>query len=99
NLLGQREQPKTEKSYSHGSTSRQYRHERLAVMSVEEMRRMPPKMGLLAYRRVRPVLLDLQAWLDRADARQVKAGKVATETAQRQVFTEQRAQAATRRRG
>ncbi|MGC0252152.1 TraM recognition domain-containing protein [Pseudactinotalea sp. Z1748] len=98
NLLGQREEIKTERSYSEGSTSRQYRHERLAVMSIEEMRRMPAKLGLLAYRRVRPVLLDLEAWIDRGDARQVKAGKAATESAQREVFAEQRAQASARRR-
>ena len=37
-------------------------------MSVDEIRRLPPSTGLLAYRNRRSVLLDLAGWDERPDA-------------------------------
>jgi hypothetical protein len=55
-------------------------------MSVDEIRRLPPSTGLLAYRNRRSVLLDLAGWDERADARAIKTGKRETEQEQQRVF-------------
>ena len=55
-------------------------------MSVDEIRRMPQTLGLLAYRNRRGVLLDLAGWDERRDARSIAVGKRATEREQREVF-------------
>jgi hypothetical protein len=55
-------------------------------MSVDEIRRMPPTVGLLAYRNRRGVLLDLAGWDDRRDARAIQSGKRETEREQQGVF-------------
>ncbi|MGA1827552.1 TraM recognition domain-containing protein [Microbacterium sp.] len=87
-LLGSRDTRRTQKSWSTGQpghhTSEQ--HERRPLMSVDEIRRMPPTLGLLAYRNRRGVLLDLAGWDERADARTIAVGKRDTEREQRDVF-------------
>ncbi|MDL9978617.1 type IV secretory system conjugative DNA transfer family protein [Microbacterium sp. ASV49] len=87
-LLGSRQARRTQRSWSTReaghSTSEQ--HERLPLMSVDEIRRMPQTIGLLAYRTRRGVLLDLSGWDERRDARAIKTGKRETETEQRAVF-------------
>nr|WP_199692378.1 hypothetical protein [Microbacterium telephonicum] len=55
-------------------------------MSVDEIRRMPPEVGLLAYRNRRSVLLDLTGWDRRRDAREIKSGKATTEQEQLATF-------------
>lgn len=88
-LLGTRQTKRTQRSWSTResghSTSEQ--HERLPLMSVDEIRRMPQTVGLLAYRNRRGVLLDLSGWDERRDARAIVAGKRETEREQREVFT------------
>lgn len=88
-LLGSRDTRRTQRSWStqqYGhSTSEQ--HERRPLMSVDEIRRMPQSLGLLAYRNRRSVLLDLSGWDSRRDARTITTGKTATEQEQRDVFT------------
>lgn len=59
-------------------------------MSVDEIRRMPQNIGLLAYRNRRGVLLDLAGWDARRDAREIQSGKRATEQDQQTVFAEAR---------
>ena len=49
------------------------------LMSVDEIRRMPQTVGLLAYRNRRGVLLDLAGWDERRDARDIQTGKRETE--------------------
>lgn len=87
-LLGTRQTRRTQRSWSTReaghSTSEQ--HERLPLMSVDEIRRMPQTVGLLAYRTRRGVLLDLNGWDERRDARAIKSGKRETESEQRAVF-------------
>lgn len=56
-------------------------------MSVDEIRRMPETLGLLAYRNRRGVLLDLAGWDERRDADDIQHGKRITEDEQRTVFT------------
>jgi type IV secretory pathway TraG/TraD family ATPase VirD4 len=89
-LLGTRRTRRTQRSWSTReaghSTSEQ--HERLPLMSVDEIRRMPQTVGLLAYRNRRGVLLDLAGWDERHDARAIQLGKRETETEQRAVFTD-----------
>ncbi|MBN9154717.1 MAG: TraM recognition domain-containing protein [Microbacterium sp.] len=87
-LLGTRETRRTQRSWSTRdsghSTSEQ--HERRPLMSVDEIRRMPQSLGLLAYRNRRGVLLDLAGWDERHDARRIETGKRDTEREQREVF-------------
>ena len=98
-LLGNREEDRRSRSYSDQGTSHSVQKERLTLITAEEMRRMPQTLGLLTYRNIRPVLLELDAWIDRDDAKEIQAAKRSTETAQRQVFAEQAALAqATRER-
>lgn len=87
-LLGTRDTHRNQKSWSTTqaghNTSEQ--HERRPLMSVDEIRRMPQTLGLLAYRNRRGVLLDLAGWDKRPDAHTIAAGKRDTEHEQRQVF-------------
>ncbi|MAO81918.1 MAG: hypothetical protein CMH82_14915 [Nocardioides sp.] len=89
-LLGTRQTKRTQRSWSTRevghSTSEQ--HERLPLMSVDEIRRVPQTVGLLAYRNRRGVLLDLSGWDERRDARDIQTGKRATEQDQQSVFAE-----------
>lgn len=87
-LLGHRENRRTQRSWSTNQSGHQTseHHERLALMSVDEIRRMPPTMGLLAYRNRRGVLLDLAGWDERRDASAIQSGKRITEQEQRDVF-------------
>lgn len=88
-LLGNRDTRRTQRSWSTResghSTSEQ--HERRPLMSVDEIRRMPQNLGLLAYRNRRGVLLDLTGWDERGDVRTIRAGKAQTEAEQQAVFT------------
>ncbi|MGZ0712587.1 type IV secretory system conjugative DNA transfer family protein (plasmid) [Coraliomargarita sp. W4R53] len=87
-LLGTRQTRRTQRSWSTResghSTSEQ--HERLPLMSVDEIRRMPQTVGMLAYRNRRGVLLDLAGWDERRDSRDVQLGKRDTEREQQGVF-------------
>ncbi|GAA1738785.1 hypothetical protein GCM10009746_21830 [Microbacterium paludicola] len=89
-LLGTRQTRRTQRSWStrEAGHSTSEHHERLALMSVDEIRRMPQNVGLLAYRNRRGVLLDLSGWDERRDARDIQAGKRSTEAEQQGVFTE-----------
>ena len=70
-------------------------HERRPLMSVDEIRRLPPTAGLLAYRNRRSVLLDLAGWDARRDARAIQTGKRETEQEQRVTFEDARRAPAT----
>jgi type IV secretory pathway TraG/TraD family ATPase VirD4 len=91
-LLGTRDTRRTQRSWSSReaghNTSEQ--HERRPLMSVDEIRRMPQSVGLLAYRNQRGVLLDLSGWDERHDARAIQSGKTETEREQRVVFAASR---------
>lgn len=90
-LLGRRDVDRKGKTFTDNGTSQQLSREHQSLMSIDEMRRLSSELGLLSYRSRRPILLDLQAWIDRKDAATVKAGKKTTEAAQRLVFSEQSA--------
>lgn len=89
-LLGTRQRTRTQRSWSSDkmghSTSEHL--ERLPLMEIAEIRRMPPTVGLLAYRDRRSVLLDLTGWDERRDAPDILQAKRETETEHRVVFTE-----------
>lgn len=87
-LLGTRDARRTERSWNtaqHGHHTSE-RQDRLPLMSVDEIRRMPETLGLLAYRNRRGVLLDLAGWDARPDAKAIQHGKRSTEAEQRTVF-------------
>jgi type IV secretion system protein VirD4 len=88
-LLGTRDTHRTQRSWSTEKTGHTTteQHERRPLMSVDEIRRMPPTVGLLAYRNRRGVLLDLAGWDERRDAAQIRTGKRHTEAEQHAVFT------------
>ena len=92
-LMGERNVRKQSYSYSRGGSSSSEQTDRQALMGVDEIRRMPETMGLLAYRNRRPVLLDLQGWIERRDAKLIQEGKRATEAEARLVFAERAAAA------
>jgi type IV secretory pathway TraG/TraD family ATPase VirD4 len=87
-LMGERNvrQKSYSRSDSGSSTNEQTASEPL--MSVDEIRRMPETMGLLAYRNRRPVLLNLTGWTERSDAKEIQAGKRSTEADAQLVFAE-----------
>ncbi|MDN4597723.1 type IV secretory system conjugative DNA transfer family protein [Leifsonia virtsii] len=97
-LLGTRRIRNTGHSYNDNGSSTNVQNEKVPVMTIDEIRRMPETVGLLAYRNRRGILLDLRGWTDRDDARQVSDGKKLTELDQQAVFAEQY-QAALDRRG
>jgi Type IV secretory pathway, VirD4 components len=88
-LLGLRRVRNTGRSYTDSGSSTNVNHEKVPVMTIDEIRRMPETIGLLAYRNRRGILLDLKGWTARDDARQVRTGKQLTEADQQVVFAEQ----------
>ncbi|MDP3209752.1 MAG: TraM recognition domain-containing protein, partial [Rhodoglobus sp.] len=91
-LLGYRERRRTQQSWSseRAGFHTSEHHERLPLMSADEIRRLPHNIGLLAYRNRRAVLLDLNSWDQRKDARAIQTAKSGTEAEQKSVFAEQR---------
>ena len=91
-LLGTRETSRVQRSWStrDAGHSKSEQHERRPLMSVDEIRRLPPTAGLLAYRNRRSVLLDLAGWDERHDARAIQSGKRETEREQRVTFEDAR---------
>lgn len=87
-LLGTRDTRREQRSWSTRDVghSTSEHHERRPLMSVDEIRRLPPTAGLLAYRNRRSVLLDLAGWDARRDARAIQTGKRETEQEQRVTF-------------
>ena len=87
-MLGSRDYRRTSRSWSSDSAAynTSEHHERRPIMSVDEIRRMPADTGLLAYRNVSPVLLELNGWDSRPDARDIQSGKRELELEQREVF-------------
>lgn len=87
-LLGVRDQKRMSMSWNSEQLghSMSEQNERLPLMSVDEIRRMPTGIGLLTYRNRRPVLLELDGWIDRRDASTIKAGKAALEKEQQAHF-------------
>lgn len=87
-LLGNRDTRRTSRTWTTENAGRSTteQNERLPLMSVDEIRRLPQTLGLLAYRNRRGVLLDLAGWDQRPDATHIRAGKKTTEAEQTQVF-------------
>lgn len=98
-LLGVRDHRRTQRSWSSDSTahSTSEHHERLPLMTVDEIRRMPTGIGLLTYRNRRPALIELDGWIDRRDAKTITAGKRELEREQQSHFSAKEAAALARR--
>lgn len=88
-LLGTRKVARGSKTYADSGESESVSKEQVPVMSLDEIRRMPQQMGLLAYKNRRGILLDLQGWTDRADAASIVAGRKSTEREQLAAFQKQ----------
>ena len=89
-LLGQRDVTRRQQSWSTRTEGRQHSEstERRPLMEASEISRLPEDLGLMKYRNRRGVLLELQGWTERRDARAVSSGKRTTEQEQREVFGE-----------
>ena len=92
-LLGVREHRRTQRSWNSDSMSHSTseHHERLPLMTVDEIRRMPTGIGLLTYRNRRPALIELDGWIERHDAKKITAGKTDLEREQQTFFAEEEA--------
>lgn len=87
-LLGFRERRRTQRAWNsdRAGVHTSELHDRVPLMTADEIRRFPPELGLLTYRSRRGVLLDLAAWVERRDAATISAAKRGTETEQHDVF-------------
>ncbi|QAV70037.1 hypothetical protein ESZ53_06065 [Salinibacterium sp. UTAS2018] len=92
-MLGTRQLKRSSYSYNQQGASTSNQLERVPLMTVDEIRRMPQSMGLLAYRNRRGALLDLRGWTDRADSKSISTGKRTTEAEQQEQFRTQFAKA------
>lgn len=88
-ILGTREVATKSKSVSLQGNSTQLGIERLPVLSIDELRRIPTGYGVLAYKNKRGVLLEMPGWTKRADADEISAGKKQTEAEQADEFRRQ----------
>ena len=88
-LLGTRNVSRSSTTYADNGDSVGVQKERVPVMTLDELRRMPQELGLLAYKNRRGILLDLAGWTERADAADIKAGRARTEAAQLATFRSQ----------
>mgnify|MGYP000855339024 CR=1 FL=1 len=74
-LAGERQVKEVNRSWGDdGSMTHSEQLKERAVITVDEMRRIPPGQGLYFGRRARPFLLTMVRWIDRKDAEQIKAG-------------------------
>ncbi|OAZ41480.1 hypothetical protein A9Z40_01990 [Microbacterium arborescens] len=91
-LLGTRERRREQRSWSTEKTGHSVseQHEKIALMTIDEIRRMPTGLGLLTYRNRRPALLELDGWIDRKDAGTITAGKKQLESEQQTYFASHR---------
>ncbi|MGN6128355.1 MAG: type IV secretory system conjugative DNA transfer family protein [Humibacter sp.] len=96
-LLGTRRINSRAHTYSDTNTTTNISREKVPVLTVDEIRRLPQSIGLLAYRNRRGLLLDLKGWTERPDAATISSGKTATEADQQQVFAQQYERAQQRR--
>ncbi|PPF38542.1 type IV secretory system conjugative DNA transfer family protein [Pseudoclavibacter sp. AY1H1] len=88
-ILGTREVRTKSRSVSLQGNSTQLGIERLPVLSVDELHRIPTGYGVLAYKNKRGVLLEMPGWTKRADADEISAGKKQTEAEQADEFRRQ----------
>ncbi|MFJ8896774.1 type IV secretory system conjugative DNA transfer family protein [Leifsonia sp. NPDC102414] len=89
NLLGHRKIIDHTRSWSEESTTQSEQRSTVPVLSIDELRRLPTGMAVLAYKNMRPALLDAAGWTKRSDAKQIRSGKRATEQAQLAEFRAQ----------
>ncbi|HEY8588167.1 MAG TPA: TraM recognition domain-containing protein [Naasia sp.] len=87
-LLGWRDRRRTQQSWNsrQAGVHTAEHQDRLPLMTADEIRRLPPEVGLLTYRNRRGVLLDLTAWDRRTDAADIGAAKLGVEAEQQDVF-------------
>jgi len=88
-LLGTRTVRRSSTTYTDNGDSVGVQKERVPVMTLDELRRMPQELGLLAYKNRRGILLDLAGWTERADASDIRAGRAHTEATQLATFRSQ----------
>lgn len=88
-ILGTREVRTKSRSVSMQGNSTQLGIERLPVLSVDELHRIPTGYGVLAHKNKRGVLLEMPGWTKRADADDISAGKKQTEAEQADEFRRQ----------
>lgn len=95
NMLGERKVLHRGRSWSEDSTTHSEQRATAPVLSVDELRRLPTGMAVLAYKNIRPVLLDAKGWTKRSDASQIHADRRSTELEQLSEFQRQYARRTT----
>lgn len=85
-LLGERKLHQKSRSWNESGTSHSIQESLRAVMTADEIRRMPETMGLMLYRNRRGVLLRLNSWTDRADADTITRDRDETAALQKASF-------------
>lgn len=88
-ILGTRRIRHSSATYSPSGSSTSEQYERVPVMRIDEIRRMPDTMGLLAYHNRRGVLLDLRGWSARLERRAVATEQRTSRTEQRSAKADQ----------
>ncbi|MCP3425828.1 TraM recognition domain-containing protein [Rothia sp. AR01] len=83
-LAGQREVKQKQKSWSNQGTTHSNNLQDKQVFTVAELRRIPSGWGLLLNRNARPVLMKMVRWIDRKDAKEIKASQRAFEDQMKQ---------------
>ena len=91
-LLGERERNTRSRSGSGFQDQLQLGIERLPVLSVSELSQLPFGMGVLKYRNLPGVLMDMPSWKDRDDAAETAAAIKRTEAMQLAEFQRRAAQ-------
>lgn len=85
-MLGTRKVRRSSTTYSETGDSSNVQTERVPLVSVDELRRMPERIGMLLYKNRRGILLDLDGWTARGDADQISAGRKHTHAEQVAAF-------------
>ncbi|MGL4339237.1 MAG: type IV secretory system conjugative DNA transfer family protein [Rhodoglobus sp.] len=88
-ILGTRRIRKLMSTYSRAGEATTQQYEQVPVMKVDEIRRMPDTMGLLAYHNRRGVLLDLRNWAVRSESKAAADDQKTEEAEQQRRLTEQ----------
>jgi len=78
-LCGEREEQQVTTSSGRGQGSRSTSKHKVPVLSTAQLREMRTGLALLLLRTAPPIILEMEPWWSRPDARVLQAGKVRTE--------------------
>lgn len=88
-LMGQRVVKQTSRTYSDSGESVSISETKEAVITVDELRRLPEGVGVLAYKNIRPIVFEVEGWTSRSDAKLISRSKADVERQQQEFFSQQ----------